>query len=411
MRTRNRRLTFFGLVMLTGVSALTLAMGRTPDVVGKVVSSSHATVEGSALLSNGTILSGDAVNVGEGGSVLLSFSPTSRASLAAATHVRFSTARGNIEAHLLAGTLSVERESKDTFVVKTSTYRFEPQGEGKAEFRVALLPDKGTLIETQHGQVAITETRSGERYTLAEGLLAEIPASASGFPPQNEESANVIGKAVTAAAATRNGSPLSTGDTVVDNDLISTGASGRVVVQISPTTQATLNENTSAHFAKAVQRVWLRLEKGTVVTESKGETYALITTSRFHIDANAPGPSKIYVGVFSDSSTYIESLAGDARIEDLQSQQSYLLPAGQNTMVPQNASGVPGLQPLPAAVAPAPTPTPPPTTPAGNPQPPIIKSRSHTPIIILGVAGGIGAAVAVAVSEGGGHGTVSPSAP
>ena len=138
MRTRHRRLAFFGLVMFTGFSAFALAAGRTPDVVGKVVSSSNATVEGSALLSNGTILSGDAVMVGEGGSVLLSYSPTGRAVLAAATHVRFSGAKGNIEAQLLSGTLAVERENKDGFVVKTSTYRFEPQGEGRAEFLVAL---------------------------------------------------------------------------------------------------------------------------------------------------------------------------------------------------------------------------------------------------------------------------------
>ena len=73
MRTRHRKLTFFGLVMFTGFAAFALATGRTPDVVGEVVNSSNATVEGGTLLSNCTIFSGDAVNVGEGGSVLLSF--------------------------------------------------------------------------------------------------------------------------------------------------------------------------------------------------------------------------------------------------------------------------------------------------------------------------------------------------
>jgi len=417
MRTRHRRLTFFGLVMLTGFYAFALLMGRTPDVLGKVVSSSNATVEGSALLSNGTILSGDAVEVGDGGSVLLSFSPTGRAALAAATHVRFSGGKGNVEAQLLSGALSVERESKDAFVVTTSMYRFASQGEGKAEFRVALMPDKSTLVETQHGKVTITETCSGESYTLAEGLVAEIPASASGSPVQNEAPTSVIGKVAAAMAATRNGSPLSPGETVLNNDLISTGESGSAVIQTSPTNQVTLNANASGRFTAIVERVWLQLQSGTVVVENSGRSYILVATTKFHIEPNSPAPSKIYVGVLADNSTYIESLAGDIRIEDFQSEKSYLLPAGQSAMIGADASGVPGLQPLPSNAPPTPPPAPPsnppPSTPPSNPQPsPGVKAHSHTKIIILGVAGAAGAAAAVAFAEaGGGPSSVSPSSP
>src|ERR1039458_2995173 len=117
MRTQIKRPMFLGLVMFTGFSTLALAVGRTPDVVGKVVNSSNATIEGSELLSNRTIFSGEAADVGEGGSVLLSYSPTGRAVLAASTHVRFNGGKGNIVALLVSGTLAVERESKDGFVV------------------------------------------------------------------------------------------------------------------------------------------------------------------------------------------------------------------------------------------------------------------------------------------------------
>lgn len=414
MRTRHRRLRFFGLVLVTGFSAFALAMGRTPDVVAKVVSSSNATVEGSTLLSNGTLLSGDAVHVGEGGSVLLRYSPTGRAALAAATQVRFSSAQGNIAAQLLSGTLAVERGNKDSFVVKTSTYRFEPQGEGRAEFLVALLPDKRTIVEAQHGKVAITETSSGESYTLAEGLRAEIPASATGFPGQQEEPSNVIGKVVASAGATRNGNPLPSGGTVFDGDLLSTGAIGRTVIQLSPTNQVTLNENTSARFTRFVERVCLRLQSGTIVAENTGGSYVLVATTRFRIEPTSAAHSTIYVGVMTDNSTYIESVAGDVRIEEIQSGQSYLLPAGQNTLVPANASGVPGLQPLPAT----PTPTPASSTPPSNPQTPSAPTpHSHTTIIILGAAAGAGIVGAVAGLAGGGGGgsggsqPVSPSAP
>jgi hypothetical protein len=396
------------------VCAYALALGRTPDVVGKIISSSHATVEGSALLASGTILSGDAVEVGEGGSVLLSFSPTGRAVLAPATHVRFRSASGNIEAQLLGGSLSVERQNKDSFVVATATHRFQPLGEGKAEFRIALVPDKGTLIETRQGQLAITDTASGERYTLAEGLLAQIPTAAHG---QDQQPANTIGKVVAAVAATRNGAPLSPDQFISNDDLISTGPAGRLVVQLSLTSQITLQEGSAGHLSRMVERVWLRLEKGKAAAESKGEGSALIATSKYYIEPASPGPSQVFVWVLLDNSTYVEAVIGDVRIEELKSERSYILPAGQNTMIPVDASGIPGLQPMPAPGAPAPTPAPaaapPPPTPAANPSTAkVSKPHSHTAIIILGVAGGAGAAVAIAVAEGGkSNGNASPSAP
>jgi hypothetical protein len=295
-------------------------------------------------------------------------------------------------------------------VVKTSTYRVEPQGEGRAEFLVALLPDKRTIVEAQHGKVTITETRSGESYTLAEGLRAEIPASATGFPGQQEEPSNIIGIVVASAEATRNGNPLASGGTVFEGDLVSTGATGRTVIQLSPTNQVTLNENTSARFTRIVERVWLRLQKGTVVAENKGKNSVLVATARFYIEPNSTADSRIYVGVMTDNSTYIESVAGDVRIEEIQSEQAYLLRAGQNTLVPANVSGLPGLEPLPASVAP----TPAQSTPPSNPQPASVqKPHSHKTIIILGAAAGAGivAAVADLAAGGGSSKPVSPSAP
>jgi ferric-dicitrate binding protein FerR (iron transport regulator) len=412
MRIRHWRLTIFGLVMFTGFPAFALAMGGTADVVGKVVRSSNATVGGSTLISNGTILSGDAVNVGEGGSVIISYSPTGRAALAASTHVRFSSAKGNIVAQLLSGTLAVERENKDAFVVKTSTHRVEPQGEGRAEFVVAFLPDKRTLIETQHGKVAITETSSGESYTLAEGLLAEIIASATGFPSQEKKQpGTVIGQAVTSTGATRDAKPLPSEEWIFAGDTVSTGAAGRAIIQLWPTNHVTLDENTSASFTRLVERVWVHLQNGTIVVENTGENNVLVATTRFHVEPASADPSTIRVEVRPDNSTYIQSVVGDVKIREVQSEQTYLLPAGQKTLVPANASGVPGLQPLRENPTPAPTPS----TPPSNPLPATAAGGiSHNTLIILGVAvgGGIaGAAAAFSSGGGGGSQPASPSVP
>jgi len=405
MRTRHRKLTFFGLVMFTGFAGFALAMGRIPNVVGEVVNSSNATVEGGTLLSNCMIFSGDAINVGEGGSVLLSFSPTGRASLAGSTQVRFSGAEGNIVAQLLSGTLAVKRENKDAFVVKTSTHRVEPKGEGMAEFLVALLPDKRTIVEAQHGKVAITETRSGESYTLAEGLLAQIPAPATGAPGQAENQGEVIGKVITSGGATRNGKPLAADGWVYDGDAVATGAGGRVVIQLWPANQITLNENTTASFTRPVDRVWLHLQNGTIVAESSGESTPLIATAKFHIEPTSAGPGKINVQVMADDSTSIESAFGDFRIGEIPTGQSYLLPAGKKVLVPANASGIPGLQPLRGTPAETPTPSAP-TSPA-HPTP-ASGSKSHSTLIIVAIAAGGGIAGAAAALAGGGHGGSSP---
>lgn len=408
MRIPHQRLIIFCLVLFTGFSAFGFAMDRTPEVVGKVVRSSNATVEGSALLSNGTILSGDAVKVGAGGSVLLSLSPSGRAVLAAQTHVLFRTAKGDIVAQLLSGTLAVEKENKDPFVVKTSGYKVESQGEGKAEFLVALLPDQKTIVEAQHGKVAITETRSGESYILAEGFRAEIPASAEGFPGQEETPSEVIGKVVASAGATRKGVPLSSGGWVSDGDTISTGASGRAVILLLPTNQVTFNQNTSASFTKPVDRIWLQLQNGTIVVENSGGSNVLITTTRFYIDSSSAAPLTIKVGIMADNSTYIMSAAGDIAITEIHSGKSYLLPAGHSTLIPANAPGPPGLQPLAATTAPAPaqnTPPRPPTPPSGS------VSHSHTTLIIVAVGGGAGIAAALAALAGGHSSSSQPISP
>jgi hypothetical protein len=408
--------------MFTGFSAHALAIDRTPDVVGKVVNSSNATVEGSRLLANGTILSGDAVRVGEGGSLLLRYSPTGRAVLSASTQVRFSSAKGNIVAQLLAGTLAVERENKDAFVVKTSAYQVAPQGEGRAEYLVALLPDKRTIVESQHGRLAITETQSGKSYTLAEGLRAEIVASATGIPGQEKtEQSKVIGLIIDSTGATRNGKTLANGEWIADGDLVATGKGVRAIIQLLPTNLVTLEENTSTRFTRPVERVWLRLESGSLVVENTGESNVMIATARFQIEPTSAAPSRIRVEVGDNNSNYIHSVAGDVKIGDIQTGKAYFLPAGQDILIPPNASGVPGLKPIPGTPAAAPNPPPgtppstpstttPPTTPQSTSNP---GSNSHTTLIILGIAAGgaIGGAAA-ALSGGGGHSsTVSPSSP
>ncbi len=408
MRTRIKKLMFLGLVMFTGFSTLALAAGRTPDVVGEVVNSSNATIEGSVLLSNRIIFSGEAVDVGEGGSVLLSYSPTGRAVLAASTHVRFNGGKGNVVAQLLSGALSVERENKDAFVVKTPTYRFEPQGEGRTRFLVALLADKRTIVEAQSGKVAITAAGSSGSYTLAEGQRAEISESAGESPDQQKEGAGkVIGQVVSSAGATRNGKPLPDGDWLLDGDVVSTGASGLAVIKLWPTNQATLEVNTSATFTRPVERVWLNLLTGTCVVENTGESNVLITTAKYHIEPFNAAAGRILVAARPDKSTYIDAIAGEVRIEEVQSRQTYRLASREDRLIPADASGIPATTENPTPSAPS-NPEPFPSVPSAS------AGGSHSTLIIVAIAGGAGiAAAAAGLAAGGGHSSppASPTAP
>jgi hypothetical protein len=291
-------------------------------------------------------------------------------------------------------------------VIRTSSYKFEPQGGGRTKFLVALLPDKRTIIEAQHGKVAITKAGSVGSYTLAEGLRAEITESAAQNPDQPKEVAGkVIGQVVSSAGATRNGKPLPDGEWLLDGDLVSTGASGRAVVKLWPTNQATIEENTSATFTRPVERVWLTLLTGTIVVENTGESNILVATAKYHIEPLNAAAGRILVAARTDRSTYIDAIAGEVRIEEVQSQQSYRLASREDRLIPANASGISA-------------PTSPPNTPS-TPEPfPSNPSASaggtHSTLIIVAIAGGGGiAAAAAGLAARGAHSSqpASPTAP
>lgn len=242
-------------------------------------------------------------------------------------------------------------------------------------------------------------------------LFFGIPATAA------QQSPTVIGQVVNSTGATQNGVPLPSGGTIFDGDVIATGQDGKVVVKLSATSQASLNENTSVVFSKVLDQTQLRLQKGTVVAESSGKSLVVVVTPRFEIQPPLAGNSKLYVGLMADSSTYIESTEGQAVIVDEKSGSSYELANGRNTLIPANASGVPGLQPRePVQTATTSAGTSAPSPPAAQPTPTApSKPASHGNglLIGLGVAGGAGGAIAAFAGGGSGSsgGPASPSSP
>jgi FecR protein len=238
-----------------------------------------------------------------------------------------------------------------------------------------------------------------------------------------QQTPSVVGQVVVSSGTTQNGIALPSGGTIFDGDVVATDPTGRMQVKLSPTNQITLNENSSAVFSKVLDQTRLQLQKGNVVVESAGKNLIVVATPKFKIEPPTEGVSKIYVGLMADNSTYIESAEGDTVIVDAASGESYVLSAGQNALVPENATGIPGLQPETTAVAsntpaqPPVTETPPPQP--ASPQPPAVKPPpTHGSGALIGVLAAAGAAGGIAAAAAGGGGSsggggrpASPSAP
>jgi hypothetical protein len=247
------------------------------------------------------------------------------------------------------------------------------------------------------------------RSFLFAALVTMAAVVLCGSAARGQENPNVIGQVVSATGITQNGNPLPPGGTIFDGDVLTADAAGEAVIKLSPMSQVAIRPNTSVHFARILTRKVLQIHSGNVLVENAGRNFTLVQTPRFNITPRTEQASRIYVGLMTDNTTYIEAAEGDVEIEDIKSSLSYTLPAGQNTFVPVSAEGVPGLE----SRQPPPPPGPAQAAPS-TPQPVQPKPASHNTALIAGIAAaaGIGGVVAaVAGGHGGGGQPVSPSVP
>lgn len=165
--------------MAVGLSVLPLTAAINQQVVGKVVRSSGASLGGAVIPDEGTIVAGDSLSTGKGGSALVKLSATTQASLGGETTVLFRKDAARLSVKVSAGTVLVETMGKDAPVVETAEYKAEPSEQGKANYLVAVLPDKTTVITARRGRISIKEIDSGKTYLLPEGYKAVSAATSS----------------------------------------------------------------------------------------------------------------------------------------------------------------------------------------------------------------------------------------
>ncbi len=187
----SRKSTAWGALTVLGCLPLALAndhpgskAGKLVEgvVIGQVVSSSGAVLDGAAAPAGSTLTSGSTLKTAERGTAFVKFSADTQATLGQRTSVSFQGKTGRVIAEVSSGTVAARAPGKDVLVLETPRYTVEPAGAGPAVYGVAMLPNKNTEVVARRGPVAITEKTSGARYVLREGHYAEV-AGAGVIPP------------------------------------------------------------------------------------------------------------------------------------------------------------------------------------------------------------------------------------
>jgi len=171
--------------VVAAFSGLSLTAVTNQQVVGKVVRSSGASLSGAAIPDEGTIIAGDALTTAKGGSALVKLAATTQASLGEGTTVLFQRDDAGLSAKVSSGTLLVETGGADAPLVEAAEYQTWPDGHAKANYLVAVLPDKTIVITARRGGLSIKDRDSGRTYMLHEGYKA-VSANNSGAVSSQE---------------------------------------------------------------------------------------------------------------------------------------------------------------------------------------------------------------------------------
>lgn len=169
-------------VLVVSVSSVLFAATGNPLVLGQLINSSGATLDGEAVPVQSTITEGDVLSTKKGGSAVVTFSAGAEASLAENTVVRFSSGVDHLSMRLSSGTVGAKSQGKGALIVETPEYIIKPVEHGGAVYLVAMLSDKTTVVAARHGQVAITEATSGQTYVVSAGHYAKVSGLPSAVP-------------------------------------------------------------------------------------------------------------------------------------------------------------------------------------------------------------------------------------
>ena len=156
---------------------------QTPPVIGQIVQSTGATVDGVAALASGTVLAGDTLSTPKGGGAMVRIPGNGQVELSENTTVGFGGAPGHVVAKIAQGTVVVLAPDPQFLVIEAAQCRIQPAAQAPATTAVSLPLGGSATITARDGSVSVTEIGSLQPRTLAVGetfVCPNTPATASG---------------------------------------------------------------------------------------------------------------------------------------------------------------------------------------------------------------------------------------
>src|SRR2546425_10500213 len=169
MRIRFTQRVILWAVGVGWLSAVHLVARVERQVVGQVVSSSGAFLEGVPIPNQGTILDGDLLTTSRGGSALVKFSVTAQVNISEEASLRIRIISGRTVVQLASGLVSLEEATEDALVVQTPKHEIGPATPGKSVFVVAVLADQRAFVSSREGGGSVGGIKTGKKFGLPEG--------------------------------------------------------------------------------------------------------------------------------------------------------------------------------------------------------------------------------------------------
>lgn len=170
---RRKRMGRIGVaVAIVSLFSVVTAVSR--DVVGSVILSTGAYVNGVAVPGSWTMVSGDVVSTTRGGDAQLRLSSRAQAQLGENTSVAVGRSGGRYELALKSGRLRAETSGNDAVAVKAGAFTVEPSQAGGSAYDVALLEGGTGVVTAEKGDARVTETKTGTVHVVPAGQTMTV---------------------------------------------------------------------------------------------------------------------------------------------------------------------------------------------------------------------------------------------
>lgn len=155
---------------------------QTPAVIGQIVRSSGATMDGVPALISGTVLAGDTLATPKGGSAMVRIPGGGQVDISENTTVGFNGSPGHVVAKIAQGTIVVQGPNPDFLVIEAAQCRIQPAAQSSATSAVTMSLGGSATVTAQAGSINVIQSGSAEARTLTQGetfVCPNVPAASA----------------------------------------------------------------------------------------------------------------------------------------------------------------------------------------------------------------------------------------